>query len=75
MSTPWPKKDRLLTGSLPWLVAFLLGAYLLNSLNPNKDARYIAPYLPVLSLFLAYGLSLWPRRLSWLPKGRSPSHA
>lgn len=69
MGTPWPKKDHLLAGSLPWLVAFLLGAYLLNSLNPNKDARYIAPYLPVLSLFLAYGLSLWPRRLSWLPKG------
>ncbi len=55
--------------SLPWLCAFVLGAYLLNSLNPNKDARYIVPYLPVLSLFFAYGLSLWPRKLKLVPLG------
>jgi len=31
----------------------LIGAYLLSSLNINKDDRYVLPYLPVLSLFLA----------------------
>ncbi len=52
--------------SLKWLAIFWLGSYLLSSLNPNKDDRYILPYLPVLSLFLAYGLTcsrhLWGKR-------------
>ncbi len=55
--------------SLKWLAIFLTGAYLLSSLNPNKDPRYVLPYLPVLSVFLAYGLtrfrSLWGRRMRW----------
>jgi 4-amino-4-deoxy-L-arabinose transferase-like glycosyltransferase len=55
--------------SLRWLAIFLLGAYLLSSLNPNKDARYVLPYLPTLSVFLAYGFtrfrSLWARRIRW----------
>ncbi|MFB2768467.1 phospholipid carrier-dependent glycosyltransferase [Pelatocladus sp. BLCC-F211] len=55
--------------SLKWLAIFLIGAYLLSSLNPNKDPRYALPYLPVLSVFLAYGLtrfrSLWGRRIRW----------
>ena len=35
-----------------WLTIFLIGGYLLSSLNINKDARYILPLLPVLSLVL-----------------------
>jgi 4-amino-4-deoxy-L-arabinose transferase-like glycosyltransferase len=52
--------------SLKWLAIFLVGSYLLSSLNPNKDERYVLPYLPVLSLLLAYGLTcsrhLWGKR-------------
>jgi len=44
---------------LIWLTVFLLGSYLLCSLNINKDDRYVLPYLPVVSLFLAYGLTRW----------------
>jgi len=36
-----------------WLFVFLIGGYLLSSLNVNKDARYILPLLPVLALILA----------------------
>ncbi|MGK7875606.1 MAG: glycosyltransferase family 39 protein [Xenococcaceae cyanobacterium] len=45
-----------------WLVVFLLGGYFLSSLNINKDARYILPLLPVLSLVLAAGLLCWTGR-------------
>ncbi|HEY9809445.1 MAG TPA: glycosyltransferase family 39 protein [Halomicronema sp.] len=48
--------------SLIWLLVFLVGSYFLCSLNVNKDSRYVLPYLPVLALFLAYGLMLYPRR-------------
>jgi 4-amino-4-deoxy-L-arabinose transferase-like glycosyltransferase len=48
--------------SLKWLAIFWLGSYLLCSLNINKDSRYVVPYLPVFGLFLAYGLTLYPRR-------------
>lgn len=47
---------------LRWLAVFWIGAYLLSSLNINKDDRYVLPYLPVLSLFLAYGLTCWGGR-------------
>jgi 4-amino-4-deoxy-L-arabinose transferase-like glycosyltransferase len=50
-------------GSLLWLLVFLAGAYLLSTLNPNKDTRYFAPALPVLAVVLAYGMTLLPR--SW----------
>jgi 4-amino-4-deoxy-L-arabinose transferase-like glycosyltransferase len=45
-----------------WLAVFLLGGYFLSSLNINKDARYILPLLPVLSIVLAVGLLLWRSR-------------
>jgi 4-amino-4-deoxy-L-arabinose transferase-like glycosyltransferase len=45
-----------------WLAVFIGGAYLLNSLNINKDPRYIVPCLPVIALLLAYGLTLLPER-------------
>jgi 4-amino-4-deoxy-L-arabinose transferase-like glycosyltransferase len=47
--------------SINWLAIFWVGAYLINSLNINKDARYVLPYLPTISIFLAYCLTLWPR--------------
>ncbi|MEG4323285.1 MULTISPECIES: glycosyltransferase family 39 protein [unclassified Microcoleus] len=48
--------------SCRWLAVFWVGAYLINSLNLNKDDRYVIPYLPVLAIFLAYCLTLWPSR-------------
>ncbi|EDX78446.1 dolichyl-phosphate-mannose-protein mannosyltransferase [Coleofasciculus chthonoplastes PCC 7420] len=45
--------------SCGWLAVFLVGGYLLCSLNVNKDARYILPLLSVFSLVLASGLVLW----------------
>ncbi|WP_414619349.1 phospholipid carrier-dependent glycosyltransferase [Calothrix sp. CCY 0018] len=55
--------------ALKWLAIFLIGAYLLSSLNPNKDYRYVLPYLPVLSVFLAYGLTRFQsnagKRIRW----------
>ena len=48
--------------SCRWLAVFWVGAYFINSLNLNKDDRYVLPYLPVLSIFLAYCLTLWPRK-------------
>lgn len=45
-----------------WLSVFLIGGYLLSSLNINKDARYILPLLPVFSLILAVGLLSWGGR-------------
>jgi 4-amino-4-deoxy-L-arabinose transferase-like glycosyltransferase len=52
---------------LRWLAVFWVGGYLLSTLNVNKDDRYVLPYLPVVALLLAYGLtqwrSLWAQRL------------
>jgi 4-amino-4-deoxy-L-arabinose transferase-like glycosyltransferase len=44
---------------ITWLAIFLIGGYLLSSLNINKDARYILPLLPVLSLILAASIFIW----------------
>ncbi|NET59400.1 MAG: phospholipid carrier-dependent glycosyltransferase [Symploca sp. SIO2E6] len=51
-----------LVNSLPWLTIFLVASYFICSAIVNKDTRYIMPYLPILSVILAYGLTLWPRR-------------
>jgi hypothetical protein len=48
--------------NLVWLLVFLVGGYLLSSVNINKDARYILPLLPVLSILLAVGLLAWKGR-------------
>ncbi|MEX0271964.1 phospholipid carrier-dependent glycosyltransferase [Leptolyngbyaceae cyanobacterium UHCC 1019] len=53
--------------SLGWLLVFILGAYLMSTLNPNKDERYIAPYLPAMSIVLAYGMTLFPKSWRVLP--------
>ena len=55
--------------SLGWLAVFLVGGYLLSSLNVNKDDRYITPLLPVLAVVLAQGLVLFPDRLRGLRWG------
>ena len=54
------------TEGLGWLAGTAICVLLATSLSPNKDARYIAPLLPLLSLILARGwltlLSLGTRR-------------
>ena len=66
-------KAKILTSNFKWLALFWVGSYLLSCLNPNKDDRYVLPYLPVLSLFLAYGLtcsrSLWGKRFRFYTVG------
>jgi 4-amino-4-deoxy-L-arabinose transferase-like glycosyltransferase len=42
-------------GGWPWLIGTALATWLLTSLSPNKDERYIAPLLPLLALLLAGG--------------------
>lgn len=49
-----------------WLLAYIVGSYLLWSAVVNKDPRYIAPYLPMLAIFLAWGLACWWRRWPWV---------
>ncbi|MEB3358483.1 MAG: glycosyltransferase family 39 protein [Synechococcales bacterium] len=55
--------------SLAWLGLFLIGAYGIWSAFANKDVRYVMPYLPALSVVLAYGLSCYPRRWGAVPWG------
>ncbi|MEC4806091.1 MAG: phospholipid carrier-dependent glycosyltransferase, partial [Jaaginema sp. PMC 1080.18] len=47
---------------------YLLPAYIIATIFPNKDIRYIMPAFPFLAILLAWGLSLWPqkwRSLRW----------
>nr|WP_245940035.1 phospholipid carrier-dependent glycosyltransferase [Stenomitos frigidus] len=55
--------------ALIWLFVYCIGGYLLSSLNVNKDDRYVVPYLPIVALLLAYGLTLLPRRWKLLQWG------
>ncbi|MEM8831702.1 MAG: glycosyltransferase family 39 protein, partial [Cyanobacteria bacterium P01_G01_bin.19] len=57
-------KNQIYASRKSWLCLgiFLLGGYLLSSLNINKDARYILPLLPALSIVLAVGLLAWRSR-------------
>ncbi len=50
-----------------WLALYLVASYLICSANFNKDLRYIMPYLPILSVVLAYGLTVWSRRFWAVP--------
>ncbi len=56
-----------------WLAIFCLGAYAFCSLATNKDNRFILPYLPIVILVLADGLTLLPGRwgagLRWATLG------
>ena len=57
-------KNLIYSSKKAWMPigVFFLGGYFLSSLNINKDARYILPLLPVLSLVLAVGLLSWRSR-------------
>ena len=55
--------------SLGWLAIFWAGGYLLSSLNINKDDRYVLPYLPAISIALAYGLTCWRRPIRFWTAG------
>ncbi|MGL5035802.1 MAG: ArnT family glycosyltransferase, partial [Microcystaceae cyanobacterium] len=57
-SLPTPK----VTSGLLWLGLYFGGTYLICSALYNKDSRYIIPYLPILAIFLAYGLTRWRSR-------------
>ena len=60
--------------SLSWLLIFCVGGYLFSSLNINKDERYVVPYLPVITVILAYGFTLLPKRwrlVQWSAVGLS----
>ncbi len=57
------KKQENFSTNLPsfqWLAIFLIGGYLICSLNINKDFRYTLPLLPVLSILLAFCLMQFP---------------
>jgi 4-amino-4-deoxy-L-arabinose transferase-like glycosyltransferase len=73
-NTPRWRRNPLNGRAIGWLAVFLLGGYLLSSLNVNKDTRYILPLLPVFALVLAVGLQgfgtrRWGRTLRWLTVG------
>lgn len=51
--------------SIGWLAVYFVGSYLVCSAIFNKDTRYIMSYLPILGIFLAYGLMQW--RGKWQP--------
>jgi 4-amino-4-deoxy-L-arabinose transferase-like glycosyltransferase len=55
------------TSPLRWLALFLIASYFICSANFNKDLRYVMPYMPILSVILAYGLTVWPKRLRVVP--------
>jgi 4-amino-4-deoxy-L-arabinose transferase-like glycosyltransferase len=52
-----------IASKLGWLALFFVASYFISSANVNKNLRYIMPYLPILAVVLAYGFTLWPRRL------------
>ncbi|MDJ1182680.1 glycosyltransferase family 39 protein [Roseofilum casamattae] len=61
-----PERNKVL-----FLGGCLVGAYLLCSLNVNKDIRYILPALPLLCVPLAWGLCQWESlSQKWAPKVR-----
>jgi 4-amino-4-deoxy-L-arabinose transferase-like glycosyltransferase len=51
----WLQAWRTLPAGWPWLIGCTLAGLLVTSLSPNKDDRYIAPVLPLLTLLLARG--------------------
>jgi len=65
----------LIPSSFNWLAIFWVGAYFINSLNLNKDDRYVTPYLPVFAILLAYCFTLfpprWGRQIRWGKIGRA----
>ncbi|QUS60169.1 phospholipid carrier-dependent glycosyltransferase [Synechocystis sp. PCC 7338] len=54
---------------LLWLGYYYGGTYLICSAIQNKDDRYILPYLPIVAIFLAFGLTRWCGRWLWVRWG------
>lgn len=52
-----------------WLLGCLAAAWLLTTLSPNKDPRYLAPLLPLLALVLAPG---WAALARGIPRPWGP---
>lgn len=53
---------RALPPGWAWLIGCTLASWLCTTLSPNKDGRYIAPVLPLLTLLVARGwwqIGLW----------------
>ena len=52
-----------------WLLGCTISGWLLTTMSPNKDSRYIAPLLPLLILWLSLGwvvlISALQTRLGW----------
>lgn len=61
------REDRRAAMALPpgwgWLLGCALAGWLATTLSPNKDARYIAPVLPLLLILVAAG---WWQLGQWL---------
>lgn len=55
--------------TLRWFALFCGSSYLFFSAVVNKDLRYIMPYLPVVAVVLAYGLTRWRDRWRWVKWG------
>ena len=49
---------------LAWVGLFALGVYVLMTLIPNKDARYVAPSLPAFALLAGAGAARAPRAVA-----------
>ncbi len=47
------KQEKDIINITIWLGVYLIGGYLLSSLNMNKDIRYILPLIPVLALIIS----------------------
>ena len=55
-----------------WLLGCTISGWLLTTMSPNKDSRYIAPVLPLLILWLGLGwLVLIPALQRWLGSWRA----
>jgi 4-amino-4-deoxy-L-arabinose transferase-like glycosyltransferase len=61
------KDNRNTASNLSWLAFYLISSYFICSAIVNKNPRYIMPYLPILSVVLGYGFSLFPKKLRLVP--------
>ncbi len=61
------KDNRTTVSKLLWLAFYFISSYLICSAIVNKNPRYIMPYLPILSVVLGYGFSLFPKKLRLVP--------
>ena len=60
----WPRRAwQALPPGWGWLIGCTAAGWLCTTLSPNKDSRYIAPLLPLLTLLLARGWWLLGREL------------